>query len=65
MSSLNAPRFLDIRGVREYLDNAVSIPTVYRLLARGEIPNVRIGDRRLVRLEDLESYIDRQTEGKR
>ena len=41
---------------------AVSRPTVFRLLRRGELNAIRIGNRRRFRLEDVEAYIERNRE---
>lgn len=37
----------------------VSRANLYEIMARGEIDTVRIGRRRLVRVRDLERYVDR------
>ncbi len=40
---------------------AVSERSVYNLLERGELKSVRIGGRRLVRRDELDSFINRLT----
>jgi excisionase family DNA binding protein len=37
--------------------------TIRRLIASGELPSVVVGDRRLVRVADLESFIDSKATG--
>lgn len=50
------PRLLSRKTVAERL--AVSMPTVARLLASGDLPSVKIGRARRVREEDLAAYIE-------
>lgn len=40
---------------------AVSERSVYNLLERGELKSIRIGGRRLVRRDELDSFINRLT----
>jgi excisionase family DNA binding protein len=37
----------------------VSAPTVYRLIGRGELPVIKIGDRSLFRPRDIDALIER------
>lgn len=53
------PHLLSIRETAETL--GVSRQTVYRLMAAGELPVVKIGDRSLFRPRDVEALIDRST----
>jgi excisionase family DNA binding protein len=39
----------------------ISVPTVYRLIDRGELPSVKIGRARRIPLERLDSFLARQT----
>jgi excisionase family DNA binding protein len=48
-------RLLNVREVCELL--RVSRPTVYRLIAGGDLPIVKVGDRTLFRLPDVERFI--------
>jgi excisionase family DNA binding protein len=48
--------FISLADVSRVL--GVSRATVYRLVAAGELPIVRIGDRTLVRPPDLEGFIN-------
>lgn len=36
----------------------VSQRSIYRLIDRGELPTVKVGKRRLVRVEDLEKLLE-------
>lgn len=49
---------ISINEVADWL--GVSRQTVNRLVARGEIPVVRVGSRVLVRPRDVEEFVDRQ-----
>jgi len=40
---------------------AIADRTVYKMLERGELKGVRIGGRRLVRRDELDSFINRLT----
>ena len=48
--------FIGINHLAERL--SLSRRTVARILARGELPSLRIGRRRLVRLADLRSWLN-------
>lgn len=50
---------VSVRGVCEALN--VSRQTVYRLVAEGELPVVKIRDRSLFRLRDVEALVERST----
>ena len=50
-------RLLGVREAGQYL--SIGRSTVYELLARGELESVRIGDRRLIKVEDLDDYVNR------
>ena len=39
----------------------VSLSTIVRLIMKGELPVVKVGDRSLVRPEDIAAYIARST----
>jgi excisionase family DNA binding protein len=51
----SAQRLMNRFEVAERLN--VSVRTVDGLIARGELKTLRVGDRRLARPEDVESYI--------
>jgi excisionase family DNA binding protein len=49
---------LTLRQVATHL--GVSVPTVQRLIARGDLPHQRVSPRRcVIRLSALENYLDR------
>jgi excisionase family DNA binding protein len=49
---------LTMRQVATHL--GVSVPTVQRLIARGDLPHQRVSPRRcIIRLSALENYLDR------
>jgi excisionase family DNA binding protein len=49
-------------GIREAAETlGVSTQTLYRLIGRGELSVVKIGDRTLFRLDDLEAFIEQST----
>ena len=50
---------LDVRTASAHL--GVSTQTLYRLVAKGEIAVVKIGDRTLFRLHDLEEFVAHNT----
>jgi len=53
---------LDVNGTAVVLNCDRS--TVYRLLRDGDLSAVRVGKRRRIRPEDIESYLERGREGK-
>jgi excisionase family DNA binding protein len=55
------PMLLSVKQVGDLL--GVRTTKTYQLLNRGEIDTVRIGARRLVRLDSVKAFIDRSTIG--
>jgi excisionase family DNA binding protein len=51
---------LSVSAASTYL--AVSVRTLYRLIAAGEIHPVRVGTRLRIEREDLRAYLERQRE---
>lgn len=53
------PRFLTLSQVREILN--VGMPTIYALLASGELRGLQLGGRRMWRVseDDLADYLER------
>ncbi|MFN0155521.1 MAG: helix-turn-helix domain-containing protein [Gaiella sp.] len=51
------PTLLSVAALAEHLD--VSTRTVWRLVAAGEIPTVRVGERIRFRPDDVERYLAR------
>jgi len=51
-----ADRLMTVNEVADYC--RISRPRVYRLMADGALPYVMVGDRRRVRLSDLQAYLD-------
>jgi putative molybdopterin biosynthesis protein len=52
---------LTVEEAAEWL--SISKPTIWRIIRRGEIPVVRIGQRTIrLRLEDLEKFIETHTD---
>ena len=49
------PAALSIRGASQY--TGLSRSTLYRMMAAGQLPSIKIGVRRLLRIEDLDSLI--------
>ena len=39
----------------------VSVPQIYKMLKGGSLPSVRIGGRRVIRIKDLETWLDANT----
>jgi excisionase family DNA binding protein len=55
-----------LRSVREVCDLlGVSRPTVQRLVTRGELPVVKLGDRSLFRPADIVALIERSRQANR
>lgn len=54
------PGALDRQGAAEYL--AVSTRTLDDLLSRGDIKRLKIGRKTVVRVRDLDAYLDRLEE---
>ena len=52
-------RLVAIRDAASML--GVSAQTLYRIIGRGELPIVKIGDRTLFRLQDLEQFVAQKT----
>jgi excisionase family DNA binding protein len=50
-------RLLDVTNTRETL--GVSVPTLYRLMAQGELPFVKIAGRTLFRPSDVDELVER------
>ena len=55
------PKLLTVKEVAELL--SISQRTVWSMTNAGEIPCVRIRKRVLYRLEHVQGFIDKQTEG--
>ena len=55
------PKLLTVKEVAEML--SISQRTVWSMTNAGEIPCVRIRKRVLYRLEHVQGFIDKQTEG--
>ena len=51
----NPPKFLT--RVEAAIVSTLGLRSISEAIARGHLRTVRIGDRRIVRLEDLESYL--------
>ena len=48
-------------GIRHLAERlGISRRTVHRIIARGELPTVRIGRRRLIRVSELHRWLDGQ-----
>lgn len=59
-------RMRTIPQAAEYLrqidpESALTFSALRRLVLAGEIPHVRVGTKRLVALEDVESFLERGT----
>ena len=52
-------RYLTVDETAERL--LISVPTVYRLIERGELPSVKIGRARRVPLETLDAFLASKT----
>lgn len=52
---------LDIGEARQAL-GGVSVPTIYRLIGRGELPIVKVASRTFVRASDLEDFVARNVQ---
>lgn len=52
-----AEGLLSPRSAADWLDT--SRATVYRLMASGDVPFVRLGNQRRIRVTDLEAYVSR------
>lgn len=53
-----APVLVDVQGAADYL--GVSEDFVLRLIAKGELPKIKLGRCRRISLADLDNYIARQ-----
>ena len=61
MTSSQEPKLLSVKEVAGML--GISKRTVWSMTNAGEIPCVRIRKRVLYRLDHVQGFIDRQTEG--
>jgi excisionase family DNA binding protein len=61
MNTTQEPKLLSIKEVAEML--SISKRTVWSMTNSGEISCVRIRKRVLYRLDHVQDYIDKQTEG--
>lgn len=50
-----APEFLTVPQAAEYLN--CSVPTVWRLLRRGDLPGLKVGRLRRLRRRDLDAWM--------
>ncbi len=55
-------RFISVRSAAQYL--GIHFLTVYKLIARGQIPSIKIGRCVRVDLRKLDEDLDRQQAGK-
>ena len=49
------PAALSIRNATQY--TGLSRSTLYRMMATGQLPSIKIGVRRLIRMQDLDALI--------
>jgi helix-turn-helix protein len=53
---------LDVAGAREAL-GGISTALLYRLIAEGQIPTVKIANRTMFRPADLQAFVDANVRG--
>ena len=50
--------FIGLKALADYL--AISLRTVHRMVAAGELPSIKVGHRRLVRRSAIETWLSGQ-----